>query len=109
MSLALSYTLGLLAPIPAPHLVWEAPDSPPWLSLQLPSLSSPARRHVSQQQQQQQQHLTTPYLVCSHILVDMYDNSRTHLKQELLAPDDEFSSLQMTSFIGMPVSVLKAW
>ncbi len=43
------------------------------------------------------------------IIVDIFDNDRDHLKQELLVPDDEFSTIQTTSFIKMPTSVLKAW
>ena len=45
----------------------------------------------------------------SKSVVDFFDVSRVHLKQELLEPEDEFSSLQMASFIVMPSSVLKAW
>lgn len=41
--------------------------------------------------------------------MDFFDSSRTHMKQELLLPEDEFSSLRETAFIQMPVSVLKAW
>ena len=43
------------------------------------------------------------------IVVEVFDNDREHLKQELLVPDDEFSTIQTTSFIKMPTSVLKAW
>ena len=42
-------------------------------------------------------------------LVHFFDNERSHMKQELLEPEDEFSSIQTTSFIKMPVTILKAW
>jgi len=47
--------------------------------------------------------------VCVFVLVEFMDSERAHLKQELLQPEDEFSSLQTTALIVMPTSVLKAW
>jgi len=40
--------------------------------------------------------------------VEFFDSSRPHMEQELLEPDDEFSSLSTTSFIRIPNTVLKA-
>ena len=34
--------------------------------------------------------------------VEFFDSSRPHMEQELLEPDDEFSSLSTTSFIQIP-------
>ena len=41
--------------------------------------------------------------------VEFFDGSRLHMEQELLEPDDEFSSLSTTSFLRIPNTVLKAW
>ena len=45
----------------------------------------------------------------SILAVEFFDSSRLHMEQELLEPDDEFSSLSTTSFVRIPSTVLKAW
>ena len=52
--------------------------------------------------------MTNSYVIF-FCVVEVFDNDRDHMKQELLVPDDEFSTIQTTSFIKMPASVLKAW
>lgn len=47
--------------------------------------------------------------LCFIILVNFFDPERSHMKQELLEPEDEFSSIQTTNFIKMPMTILKAW
>ena len=41
--------------------------------------------------------------------VEFFDSGRSHMKQELLEPEDEFSSIQTTNFIKIPTTILKAW
>ena len=41
--------------------------------------------------------------------VEFFDGGRSHMKQELLEPEDEFSSIQTTNFIKIPTTILKAW
>lgn len=48
-------------------------------------------------------------LVFILLLVNFFESGRSHMKQELLEPEDEFSSIQTTNFIKMPVTILKAW
>ena len=43
------------------------------------------------------------------VLVNFFDPERSHMKQELLEPEDEFSSIQTTNFIKIPMTILKAW
>ena len=43
------------------------------------------------------------------ISVEFFDGDRSHMKQELLEPEDEFSSIQTTNFIKIPTTILKAW
>ncbi len=42
-------------------------------------------------------------------LVDFFDESREHIQQENLEPEDEFSTLLTANFIKIPVTVLRAW
>ncbi len=44
-----------------------------------------------------------------YIAVEFFDTERAHLKQELLQPEDEFSTIQTSYLIILPNSVLKAW
>lgn len=43
------------------------------------------------------------------LLDEFFSESRTHLKQELFAAEDEFSSLLNSMFLKMPPTVVKAW
>ena len=47
--------------------------------------------------------------VCLFVSVEFFDSGRSHMKQELLEPEDEFSSIQTTNFIKIPTTILKAW
>lgn len=47
-----------------------------------------------------------------HLLVfpvEFMDGERLLLKQELLEPEDEFSTTSTSQFLKMPPTVLKAW
>ena len=46
------------------------------------------------------------HLFCT---VEFFDEERLLLKQELLEPEDEFSTITTTSFLKIPHTVLKAW
>lgn len=41
-------------------------------------------------------------------MLEFFDSDRPHLQQEIFEPEDEFSTLQMATFIKMPNTVLKA-
>lgn len=47
--------------------------------------------------------------LCLFVSVEFFDGGRPHMKQELLEPEDEFSSIQTTNFIKIPTTILKAW
>ena len=42
-------------------------------------------------------------------IVEFFDEKRLLLKQELLEPEDEFSTISSAAFLKMPPTVLKAW
>lgn len=41
--------------------------------------------------------------------VEFFDEERLLLKQELLEPEDEFSTITTSPFLKIPHTVLKAW
>ena len=47
--------------------------------------------------------------MCLSVSVEFFDGGRSHMKQELLEPEDEFSSIQTTNFIKIPTTILRAW
>ena len=56
--------------------------------------------------------------LCSHSAItiigfshldEFFSDNRAHLQQELITPEDEFSSLLTASFLKIPSVVLKAW
>lgn len=51
-------------------------------------------------------HMHVDLCVCT---VEFFDEERLLLKQELLEPEDEFSTITTTSFLKIPHTVLKAW
>lgn len=55
-------------------------------------------------------HLVSPHIHIDPICtVEFFDEERLLLKQELLEPEDEFSTITTTSFLKIPHTVLKAW
>ena len=50
--------------------------------------------------------LSLPAPLCAD---DFFSEERPHLQQELISPDDEFSSLLNASILKMPPVVIKAW
>lgn len=51
-------------------------------------------------------HMQVDLCICT---VEFFDEERLLLKQELLEPEDEFSTITTTSFLKIPHTVLKAW
>lgn len=62
------------------------------------------------------EHIIIEYITCIYVAyyyycsaVEFFDSSRPLLEQELLEPEDEFSTVRTSPFLKMPHTVLKAW